>query len=298
MKKVVFILGAARSGSTLLDIVLGNGVDTFSCGEMFQYPKRRGIPHGGTENPERDTFWRHVRKRVREQSGMDFDTLKSVTDQIEYHASFFNHLLSYYSTSTVEKYGHYINLIFDTMFELSGKNILIDSSKRPARALALSKFLHYDVYIIYLIRNPVQVIRSFAKKDVEQASKNWVSANLYYFFANAFSCIVEKKSPKEKFQKIYYENFLRFPVEQLSLVENQFSIDLSVAKERIQLKQPLEVGYLFDGNRIRMQESLILEQTFQPIEKRPHEFITSSLNRFWWNEKLQTLSRKELARAI
>ncbi len=297
MKKVVFILGAARSGSTLLDIVLGNGPETFSCGEMIIFPKRRGIPHGGAEVPEREDFWQRVGTTVCDKSGMDYATLETVADKIEHHAYFLNHAFSLYAPSAVERYSTYINLMFDTVFELSGKNILIDSSKRPSRALALNKFLHYDIYIIYLIKNPVEVIRSFSKKDVEQASKSWFSANLYYFIANAFSCVVGKKFPKERFLTIYYENLLEYPVEQLALIEDRFSIDLSIAKERIQFNQPLDIGHIFDGNRIRMQESLVLNRHVKFTDKQSYEFITSSLNRFWWNKKLKMLSREMFARA-
>ena len=253
MKKVIYILGAARSGSTLLDIVLGNGSDAFSCGEMFQYPKRRGIPHGWPDISERDVFWQHVEKRVQERIGLDYDTLKVVTDKVELHTSFFNHVLSVYTASSVEPYCHYINAMFGTLFDLSGRDILIDSSKRPSRALALNQFLDYDVYFIYLVKNSVQVIRSFSKKYVEQASKNWFSANLYYFIANAFSHIVKNKVPQNRFLKVYYENLIHAPIRQLSRIEEQFLIDLSDVKERVEARQPLAVGALFDGNRIRMQ---------------------------------------------
>ena len=294
MKKVVYILGAARSGSTLLDIVLGNSVDAFSCGELFQYPKRRGIPHGWPDVSERDAFWQQVEKRVRETSGISYDTLKVVTDKIERHASFFYHVLPFYATSPVESYHTYVNLMFDTLFESSGKSILIDSSKRPSRALALNKFLQYSVYVIYLIRNPVHVIRSFAKKDVEQASKTWLSANIYYFFANFFSSITKKLLPEERFLTIYYENLLSHPVDQLTCIENKFLIDLSHVKDIIISKRPLEVGYLFDGNRIRMQNWLRFNQATPMIESRPYDIITSSINWFWWNERLKTSSREAL----
>ncbi len=295
MKKVIYVLGAARSGSTLLDIILGNGAEAFSCGELFQYPKRRGIPHGWPDVSERDAFWQQVETRVRAQSGMDYDTLKAVTDKIELHTSFFNHVLSFYATSPVEPYRTYVNVMFDTLFELSGQNILIDSSKRPSRALALNRFLQYDVYFVYLVKNPVHVVRSFSKKDVEQASKSWLSANLYYFVANVCSQIVQKQIPQDRFVKIYYENLLRSPVTQLSLIEDRFSIDLSGVKARIRANRPLDVGALFDGNRIRMQKSLVLRGDGPLPKKRFYELVTSSFNRLWWHEKHITSDREDAA---
>ena len=44
MQKIVYIMGAGRSGTTLLDIMLGNNPGIFSAGELNRFPVRDGIP--------------------------------------------------------------------------------------------------------------------------------------------------------------------------------------------------------------------------------------------------------------
>ena len=49
-KTLIYIIGAGRSGTTLLDIVLGNNENTISLGEINRYYKRNGIPPKRNEN--------------------------------------------------------------------------------------------------------------------------------------------------------------------------------------------------------------------------------------------------------
>ena len=44
--KVIYILGAGRSGSTLLDIILGNNGGVLSCGELRKFEELSGRPRG------------------------------------------------------------------------------------------------------------------------------------------------------------------------------------------------------------------------------------------------------------
>jgi hypothetical protein len=296
MKKVIYILGAARSGSTLLDVLLGNAADAFSGGEMMKFPQLRGIPHGAPHDSATYAFWSRVGEGVQAKTGMDYAALEALVDRFELHGAFVHNLFSLHSASLTEKYRHYINLLFDMVCQLSGKNIVIDSSKRPSRALALRNFLHYELYIIYLVRNPVDVIRSMTNRQVAQDSKGWLSANLYYFLVNACSNILKTRIPETNFLTIFYENLLSDPIQQLRRVEDRFRIDLSPVKEKVESNLPLEVGYLFDGNRIRLQKSLVLDRRTPPNSRQPHELFTSSINKLWWNEKQQRLSQEACPR--
>ena len=61
-KKIIFIMGAGRSGTTILDIALGNADGVFSCGELNRYPVRKGIPTGFHKMPDRGIFWKRFTK--------------------------------------------------------------------------------------------------------------------------------------------------------------------------------------------------------------------------------------------
>src|SRR5690242_16633846 len=60
--KVVYIMGAGRSGSTILGVSLGNCADLVYAGELDKWPARSGRPPAPSAEQER--FWRAVHSRL------------------------------------------------------------------------------------------------------------------------------------------------------------------------------------------------------------------------------------------
>src|ERR1035438_8430676 len=60
--KVIYVMGAGRSGSTILGVTLGNCENVFYAGELDAWLARSGIPQLG--GPERERFWGTVRDEV------------------------------------------------------------------------------------------------------------------------------------------------------------------------------------------------------------------------------------------
>ncbi len=71
--KIIYIIGAGRSGTTLLDIILGNEDSFFSSGELNRYLKREGIPHCARDKHV-SLFW----EEVASNNVMDFKILKPI----------------------------------------------------------------------------------------------------------------------------------------------------------------------------------------------------------------------------
>ena len=59
-KKIIYIMGAGRSGTTLLDIVLGNQNTMFSCGEINRFAIRNGNPPL-VKDQIKLKFWRKIK---------------------------------------------------------------------------------------------------------------------------------------------------------------------------------------------------------------------------------------------
>src|SRR5258708_3001996 len=60
--KVIYVMGAGRTGSTILGVLLGNCADIFYAGELDKWLMREGVPKRG--GAERTRFWDTVRGRV------------------------------------------------------------------------------------------------------------------------------------------------------------------------------------------------------------------------------------------
>src|ERR1700722_13603799 len=62
--QVMYVMGAGRSGSTILGVTLGNCPGVFYAGELDAWLARSGEPQ--LSDPERDAFWGEVRANVPE----------------------------------------------------------------------------------------------------------------------------------------------------------------------------------------------------------------------------------------
>ena len=270
----------------MLDIILGNGDNVFSAGELNRFPKRNGLPQNLFEESPSYVFWKDFRDKFEVLRGepFDFDTLQKLTHRFEYHSGFFRILFNSNNRRLHRSYCEYINGFFENLFDKVEEEVIIDSSKYPSRALMLSRCLKYEVKYIYIKRDPVSTVISFAKKGIEQPSKSWLSANVYYFAVN-FICSLAERTLRKRHRiiTIKYEDLLEKPYIVLENIQKKLQIDLSSASYRISNGEGLKVGKLFDGNRIRLEDSIKVESN---AEKNPDSFknmMTAAFNYMWWH---------------
>lgn len=285
---IIYILGTGRTGTTLLGIALSNNAHIFDTGEILKFVKLKGLPHGFNERSDSYKFW----QRIYRQLGLKIkinETLENTIHQREYHKYFIKNLFfNRNNERNNERYKDYINNFFDVLEDEIDESIVIDSSKYPGRAMALEKNLsaNHNAYYVYIKRNPISVARSFAKKDVEQPSKSFLASNLYYFIVNLFCNIFLITINKEKKISVKYEDFIAKPEEVLNKIQMKFKLDLSNSIELIKNNEELKTGYIFEGNRIRLNESVVLRKNSSKINpKGMKDLITMIMNGLWYYVK-------------
>ncbi len=169
MIRVIYILGAGRSGSTMLDIVLGNASGAVSCGELLKFKELSGIPHRVVPGDDRDRFWQGIWGKFSETaSNLNWKVFHG-------HRRFPLLLFGLASSESVRCYQQENAMLFGLVAKAAGRSILIDSSKYPSRALLLSNLQGVEISYVYLRRTLRGVISSFRKQDVEQPSKHFLS---------------------------------------------------------------------------------------------------------------------------
>lgn len=267
--KIIYIIGAGRSGTTLLDIILGNAPDLFSAGELNRFTKRNGIPHD-TRDEHVSYFWQQVREELAREGYKNPGAYYELTKKYEYHSSFLHLMLPY--SKHFKLYADYqkslISYICKYATENFGKKVIIDSSKYPLRGFFLSKIFGGDISYIYIQRNPLAVVESFQKKDVEQPSKNRFFANAYLLAVNGLAKMVIKMLRQtNKVSTISYDELLYDADLTLQHVASELDIDLTVPKELIRNNLPLKVGYLFDGNRLRLENEVVFKKANPRVVK-------------------------------
>lgn len=257
-KKIIYIIGSGRSGTTLLDILLGNQEGVFSGGELTRYALRHGVPTGFDDKPERTAFWRSFTEDF--AADLDFDHTESLINDFEYY----NLKGGLPNQARQAEYRRFWRSFFDTLFERIDERVVVDSSKYPKRALQLSEILparEYELCYIYIKRDPIGVVKSFAKTDVYIPPKNWLSANVYYSLSNlACQWAVQKLAKKHSVIAIKYERLVSEPQRVLSELGEAVGIDFSALKQKVSDQEPLLVGDLFEGNSMRVKQQIKLRQ--------------------------------------
>lgn len=289
-KKLIYVMGCGRSGTTILGVALGNGHGCLDLGEVVDFLKRRGVPNSYGPETKTGQFWGTVTNRVVDQNEDIFDErLVNQLTSLERHTRFPLTFLGLYKRSTLRDYSMYINSLYSCISKNSEDiSVYIDSSKYPGRAFLLSFLLgDFDVNILHIVRHPVKVVESFGdkRKRDDQGYKGYISANFYYFVINLFCSAVRFRVGDRKYLKIRYEDLLQMPKATLGKIASKFEIDLQDVSDRIDKNEPLRKGFIFNGNRLSMAKDteLTLKKSGKlAFDRTIKSTVVMLINRVWY----------------
>lgn len=268
-QKLIYILGAGRSGTTILDIVLGNAVDAISLGEINRFFKRGGIAPKREEQDKVNIFWTAIKQCFDSDVSQGYKSLKRLFDKNEYHTNF----PKIYFGGAEYSYQRALSKQYECIAEYTkDKEVLVESSKYPARALNVSSILSdkMDIGYVYLKKDPVKVVSSFGKKGLEQPAKSYLASNAYYLMVNTLCYLSVWKLRKRghKIVVLKYEDLIAKPIDVLEHIGTELGLGVLPVQEKISRDEPLDTGYLFDGNRIRLKENIVLQKKIKEVDKK------------------------------
>lgn len=272
-RTLIYIIGAARSGTTLLDIVLGNSNNAISLGEINRFFKRNGIPPKRSKHNKVFVFWKNIRLKIEDNLvNINYEELDNTFNRNEYHSRFFKSVFKRNDKNYIETLRVKYKILTNNIQE----NLLIESSKYPVRALNISNYVNgslFEIKYVFIRKDPVKVVASFRKKNLEQPAKGFLAANIYYLTVN-FLCFITMTLLKKRGHKVFsfkHEDFLDNPEKTLIELSSKLDIDLKQILNKIYNNTALNTGFLFDGNRIRLKETLFL-QIQKEKEKKDYKY--------------------------
>lgn len=278
-------MGAGRSGTTLLDTILGNNEDIFSSGELNRFPKYCGQPLLVDEKSPTAVFWNNFKLKFPEEMQADkFRTIHNICHSFEYHSNIYKLWLPL-NRKEIHTYQEYLKSFFSILGSMISQNVVVDSSKYPLRGYYLSRLPGYEVVYIYIKRNPIDVVKSFAKKNIEQPSQGWFPANIYMMMVNSISMyvffILRKK---HKMMTVNYNELVENPTKVLQDIADKLNLDLNNSIRLARNGEPFQKGLLFDGNRMRLEKEVRLQKAGgQTKPESLKDYTTLLLQKFWWN---------------
>ena len=175
---VLYIAGVGRSGSTLLDTLLGQLDGFVSVGELRNL-WLRGLTDGwpcGCGAPVRECpFWSAVLEAAFGSAGsVSVEAMR----ELQAHTVRTRHLPAlWWSTAhgpsdSVKRYGEVLSRLYHGIAEVSGARVVVDSSKHPSDALVASTLKGLELYVLHLVRDPRGVAFSVvAPQGVSTASR-------------------------------------------------------------------------------------------------------------------------------
>jgi hypothetical protein len=171
MSTVLFIGGLGRSGSTLLDRMLGRLDDVWSVGELVHLWER-GLKENnrcGCGERFRDCpFW----GRVGEVAFGGWDTLdveevlalKGSVDRNRYVPLMILPALSPAYRARLGRYLELLERLYAAVREVSGRPLVVDASKHASHAFLVRRMRGVDLRLVHLVRDSRGVAFSWTKR--------------------------------------------------------------------------------------------------------------------------------------
>ena len=233
-QKVLYIGGFGRSGSTLVERILGQLPGFCSAGEIV-FLWQRGLIDGqlcgcGVPVPECE-FWSRVGKTAfggwDQIDAREMLALQHRADRNRFIPSMVTPQLRPGARSDVARYGDVLSRLYRAIGEVSGARVVIDASKHASTAFLLStRVPGLDVRVVHLVRDPRGVAYSWTKEvkkpevtgedafmpvySPASSGRQWLSYNLMFEALRAV--------PAARSEVFRYEDMLAGPRAELERI--------------------------------------------------------------------------------
>jgi hypothetical protein len=243
--RVIYIAGAAHSGSTLLDLMLNAHPDIVSVGEVLKL--NRQLAYRDPESKKYAScscgaaslwdckFWSAVDAQTRVSTGKSLAELEILDGR-------------------TRPAGRAPNVVlFKAIAAVSGKSFIVDSSKIPRRLSHLMQIPELDVYPVHLVRDPKGQIASVMRKHGG-------------FLKNILRYEIVQEQIRRRLQSVphsvvRYEDLVRDPERAL----NSILHPLGLGFDRRQLGWAEADKHIVAGNHVRYQttSTLVLDEKWR-----------------------------------
>ena len=257
--KIVYVMGYGRSGSTLLDIMLGDNDNVITTGALSNYIlwADQNLNCACGQSVRSCDFWGNVIKDIN-FSNNDISLLMTM-DSI-------NSFFIFKNKNYIDRYCQLTRTLFHSILYRSKKSTIIDSSKTARdsifRPLMLSKYCNFDLRPIFLVRDPRGVVFSAMNKhgSPEREKKDltftrFLRTLISWNFTN-FMTIIISKFFLRKFLFIKYEDLCANPINTLLRIKDFANIDVDNVINKINHGDSINIGHNLGGNRLRFSKKI------------------------------------------
>ncbi len=168
--KVLFVTGMGRSGSTILDNILGQLEGFFSSGELMYLWDRGMLQNllcGCSERFHDCELWPRVVARMPELNAELAARLAEIRENLTpRRAVTLSELFSHTTAEDLELYKEHLGSLYRAIVAETGCRVIVDSSKFPGHGLAISQLHDVDLYVLHMIRDSRAVAQAWQKERI------------------------------------------------------------------------------------------------------------------------------------
>jgi Sulfotransferase family len=252
--KVIYVMGAGRSGSTILGVSLGNCSDVFFAGELDKWLARSGAPK--LKDAARVELWEEVRARTGDSQELFGGRAHRY---LERSSALFRAGRRRARKRLRDPYLRAMGSLYEAIASSAQASYIVDTSHYPLRARELQSLHDVELYILLLVRDPSAVVASFAKDDVAERQFNATTTRAYLLLTYLLSAWVFLNQPRERRLLLHYEDLLEDPAGVIREV-------LERVGSCAELPDPsaLRTGTALHGNRLLEAEVVSLQRPLAP----------------------------------
>jgi Sulfotransferase family len=273
--KVVYVMGAGHSGSTILGLALGNCSDSFYAGEVDEWLQVSGKPSlGGSQRTE---FWGAVREAMRD-AGAEELFGGQVNVLVERSSSLLRFDRWPARRALLRRYGRVSEQLFRAISQTAGVRHVVDTSHFPLRARELQKLDGIELYLVMLVRDPQDVVasnvREISRHEVAERRIRILTMNANLWLTTLLSLLVFVRQPRERRVFVRHESFIADPEGVLRQIVD--SLGTGVALPDL---TALRGGVALQGNSLIMSQTIAVKRSTRPSKRWSR--TTELLQRCW-----------------
>ena len=230
---VLFVGGLGRSGSTLINRMLGQLPGLVSVGEVREVWERgfqRNHLCGCGEPFRQCRFWSAVtREAFGDLPSADAErivALKDIWDRHRFAPLFvLPRLRPAAHRAAIREYAAHLGRLLRAVAAVSGAAVVVDSSKTPAHLVALAELDDVDVHVIHLVRDPRAVAhswrRTMRRPDAHAAEEYFPRvhpARTALLWAGINVLLWCQRRTVRSYRRLRYEDLMRDPAALVDIV--------------------------------------------------------------------------------
>jgi hypothetical protein len=266
---LVYVLSNGRSGSTLLELLIGNHARAFTLGELQVLPHELVADDarcGCGAHPRVCSFWSRV------VDGVTLADEEAELTQFRAHRNFGKVLRSAHlggllngrvapaQRAAATAYGELNARLMERALQQARRvrggpvDWLVDASKDPYRLAWLAESGCFDLFVVHLVRDPRSFVHSMLEgarrprvASVLRMSARWAVENV------VMARLVAKSLPPERVERVTYEELASRPDAVLARLGARLGLTFDADWSRGAFRAP--TNHAISGNRARFGSS-------------------------------------------